>query len=478
MAIHLGKSLDVDWGPESGLQAELAVQLMESHQREKFDGILETEHYLHNATAVGAVLRYVVILRGQWIALLMFASSALHLKARDRWLEWVPREVPRRRHLIAQNTRFLLRVPAQKYPNLASRILGLIHERIRADWEQAFGHPVLALETFIDPQRFKGTSYKAAGWERLGPTQGFQRSYKDFYTDTEHPKELWVRALGPKALAELRAPELAEPLRLGTPPPPPVCPVPTTQLDSLWLHFRDRITDPRDARGIRHPLPTVLTIIALGIAAGCHGAEAIAEFAQDLNHNQRRRLRCRPRPGLTNQFDVPSADTLHRLLGIVPSEQLVSSLAAWKKVQDPTELTWVHFDGKVLKNTDPAPPWDPKTKAAIPATEIPPEQQKPQAHAATTLVNFMTTDQRLIDQIAVPANTNEEAATAAHLPKMDLVGVGVTADAAHLTKANLCQFTFDNGADYVLRLKRNQPSARAKAEQLLPGNSPPSLDGD
>lgn len=475
MALHLGKSLDVDFGPEPKLREDITVELLEPHQRVEFDGYLETEHYLHNSTAVGAVLRYVATYRGLWVGLLVFASPALHLKARDRWLEWSPGQVPLRRHLLAQNTRFLLRVPAQKYPNLASRILGLVQQRIRQDWQEKFGHPVLALETFIDPQRFKGTSYKAAGWEALGPTQGFERSYKDYYTDTEHPKELWVRALSPTALAELRAPELPESLRTGKPPPPPASPVPTAQLDSLWFHFRDLIIDPRQRRGIRHPLPAVLTLAALALAAGCHGPEAIAEFADSLNHHQRRRLRCRPRPGRRQEYDVPSSDTFRRLLNAVPSDQLITSLTGWMKKQDPTVVKWLHFDGKVLKNTDPAPPWDPLTKATVAPTEIPAEQQKPEAYAALNLINFMTTEQRLIDQVAVPANTNEEAAAAAHLPKMDLVGVRVTADAAHVTKANLRQLTLYNGADYVLRLKGNQPLARAKAEQLLPGSFPPSL---
>lgn len=477
MAVHLGNRLDVELGSEVDLRADLEVHLLEHHQRGRFDGILETEHYLHNPTAVGAVLRYIVTCRGQWVALLVFASAAFHIKARDRWLEWSPREVPRRRHLLAQNTRFLLRVPAQKYPNLASRILALVQQRIQADWEKAFGHPLLALESFIDPQRFRGTCYKAAGWERLGPTQGFQRTYKDFYTDTVHPKELWVRALSPEALAQLRAAELPESLRLDKPAPPPPCPVVTAQLTSLWFHFREGITDPRKPQGIRHPLPTLLTIGALAIASGCHGPEAIAEFAQSLNHYQRRRLRCRPRTGHSGQFEVPSEDTFRRQLEAVPSESLVRSLVAWMKVQDPSAIQWLHFDGKVLKNTDPAPPWDPPIKAAVLPTEIPAEAQKPHAHAALNLINFMTTDQRLIDQIAVPANTNEEAAAAAHLPKMDLVGVRVTADAAHVTKANLQQLTCHNGADYVLRLKRNQPHAYAKAEQLFQGNFPPFEDG-
>jgi hypothetical protein len=90
------------------------------------------------------------------------------------------------------------------------------------------------------------------------------------------------------------------------------------------------------------------------------------------------------------------------------------------------------------------------------------------------LVNFHTTAQCLVDQVAVPQDTNEEAAVAVHLPKMDLAGVCLTADAAHTTKANCRQLTQGNGAEFFLCLKANQPLALAKAEQLLPGALPPS----
>jgi predicted transposase YbfD/YdcC len=79
----------------------------------------------------------------------------------------------------------------------------------------------------------------------------------------------------------------------------------------------------------------------------------------------------------------------------------------------------------------------------------------------------------LIEQVAVPQNTNEEAAVAAHLPKMDLAGICITADAAHTTRANARQLTQGNGADYLMSLKGNQPNALAKARQLLPGAFPP-----
>ena len=90
------------------------------------------------------------------------------------------------------------------------------------------------------------------------------------------------------------------------------------------------------------------------------------------------------------------------------------------------------------------------------------------------LVNFQTPSQRLIDQIAVPRDTNEEAAVAAHLAKMDLAGVLVIGDAAHTVKANCQLITKEKGGDFIFFLKGNQPKAFAKAQQLLLGALPPS----
>lgn len=479
MALDLANTLPQDLGSERALQKRIQVRLIAPQEREEFDTILAKEHYLHNPTAVGAVLRYVVTEKDQWLALLVFCSPALHLKPRDHWLRWKPTEVAQRRHLIAQNSRFLVRVNAHAYPNLASHILGQVAGRIGQDWQQAFGHPVLAMETFIDPQRFRGTCYKAAGWERLGRTRGCKRSYQDFYQDTEHPKELWVRALSPKDLRCLRQPELPEELRApGAKPPPPPCPVPTEALNSLWHHFHNQVKDYRDPHGVRHPLAAILMIIALAVCAGCHGPEAIGEFAQHLNHHQRRRMRCRPRPGKPREYDVPSIDTFRRSLKEVDAISLAKSLIGWMKVQDPRTAVWVHFDGKVLKGAEPAPAADPKIIQAHVPTEVDPQQQKPKANKALTLVNFMTDEQKLIQQLAVPSNTNEEAAVAAALSSIDLTGYRVSFDAAHMVKNTLRQLTLYNGADYMGRLKANQPNALAKAQQLLPGDFPPSTGVD
>ncbi|HWT78117.1 MAG TPA: transposase family protein, partial [Candidatus Methylomirabilis sp.] len=335
--------------------------------------------------------------------MLTFSSAAWHLKPRDRWLEWSPRQVEQRRHLIAQNSRFLLLSPPGRCPNLASRALRLVCDRLSRDWEQHFGHPVLAVETFVDPQHYRGTAYKAAGWQRLGPTQGYGRAWQDFYTDTQHPKELWVRPLGKGALERLRAKQLEPALAQHARPVPPSCPLPFAQLTPLWTAFHQRMSDPRKPWGQSHPLASILTLIALAMMAGCQGPHAIFEFARSLTHPQRRALRCRPRKDRPKQYDVPCERTFRRMLQALDPEALKHVLMEWMAAQEVKPLSQLHWDGKVLKNARLA------------------DQQTP-----LTLVNVMTPDQRLVEQIPVPLGTNEQAAVSQRLPQLNLQGLLVT----------------------------------------------------
>ncbi|MDA7670561.1 hypothetical protein N8592_00890 [Verrucomicrobia bacterium] len=145
---------------------------------------------------------------------------------------------------------------------------------------------------------------------------------------------------------------------------------------------------------------------------------------------------------------------------------------------DPQQPSVIHFDGKVLKHTEPAPPLSKNDSVKsgghieIDAVE---ELQKAKSNKALTLVNFQTPSQRMIDQVVVPSNTNEEATVAIHLPTMNLAGKTVNADAAHTVKANCLQMTQRLGADYVFWVKTNQPNAYAKVKQLLPGSFSPCI---
>ena len=57
-------------------------------------------------------------------------------------------------------------------PHLASYILGRVARRLSQDWEALYGHPIYFLETFVDPERFRGTCYRAANWVLVGRTTG------------------------------------------------------------------------------------------------------------------------------------------------------------------------------------------------------------------------------------------------------------------------------------------------------------------
>ena len=102
---------------------------------------------------------------------------------------------------------------------------------------------------------------------------------------------------------------------------------------------------------------------------------------------------------------MPSERTFRRLLKQVAAEELKKVVVAWMADADPELLSCVHVDGKVVKNAAPAPARSPAQQAAAAAaepSEIPAELQKPKADKALMLVNFQTSHQRLIDQVAVP----------------------------------------------------------------------------
>lgn len=112
---------------------------------------------------------------GQPVACALFGSAAWHCAARDAFLGWDRATRARHLHRLTSNTRFLIPAWVQ-VPQLASHVLGLIARRIRTDWQAKYGHPVDALETFVDRGRFQGTCYRAANWRRLGVTQGRTRN--------------------------------------------------------------------------------------------------------------------------------------------------------------------------------------------------------------------------------------------------------------------------------------------------------------
>ena len=114
-------------------------------------------------------MRHVAVLGEHWLALVGWRAGAFKLKARDRWIGWLPEQQFRRLHLIANNARFLI-LPRCQTANLASRMLALSLHRLSEDFRTVHGHPVLIAETFVDTSRFAGTCWVLA--RRAGPPGG------------------------------------------------------------------------------------------------------------------------------------------------------------------------------------------------------------------------------------------------------------------------------------------------------------------
>ena len=136
-----------------------------------FNALIEQHHYLGYTQPVGEHLKYVVCAGERPLALFAWSSAPRHLEPRDRFIGWSAAARRTNIRLLAYNSRFLI-LPWVSVEHLASHLLGTMMRRLSADWERLYGHPIYFAETFVDPERFAGTCYRAANWIRLGRTTG------------------------------------------------------------------------------------------------------------------------------------------------------------------------------------------------------------------------------------------------------------------------------------------------------------------
>jgi len=136
-----------------------------------FNSLMEEHHYLGYEQPVGEHLKYLVWSQGRPIACMAWSSAPRHLGSRDRFIGWSQQARKRNIRFIAYNTRFLI-LPWIQAPHLASHILSRVTGALSHDWERMYGHSIWFAETFIDPERFRGTCYRAANWVLLGRTTG------------------------------------------------------------------------------------------------------------------------------------------------------------------------------------------------------------------------------------------------------------------------------------------------------------------
>lgn len=432
----------------------LRVRLITALERPRWNVAVAAHHYLQNATLVGEHLCYVAEYQGNWLALLGWSAPARHLRPRDAWIGWSKEQRAARRHFLANNARFCILADPHQLPNLASRALALCTARLAADWQARWGHPIVAVESFVDGQLFRGTAYKAAGWKRLDDTSGYARVAEDFYERHDRPKQLWVRALDDPGFRALRAPHLPPallPFEKEPPRPRERCRVPTRRLVSLLDQLPTDVPDPRRPKGRWHPWRAVLAILVLAKLCGVPmGQRQIAEFARSLTKPQRRAMGCRrsdadhPDP---LGYAVPAESTYQRALAALDHHRFEPLLLRWQHAQlGPVPDDLIALDGKCLRRSG---------GLAIASAVGQPSQR---VHAT----------------VAMGPHDSEIVAVRQLLAKTEFTDQLLALDALHTQHETIHQILYDHGADYLVPLKDNQATILATAQTLLPESFSPS----
>jgi hypothetical protein len=422
------------------LLAGVQVRLLDPEERDRFDQLLVAQHYLKSATLVGEQVRYVAECQGQWVALLAWCAGAYHLKARETWIGWSPPQKKRRLPLVVNHSRFLI-LAGCHVPNLASRVMKICLQRLSQDWTDRYGHAVLVAESFVDPQQFLGTCYKASGWTLLGHTQGHRRVRQDFYLAHDRPKQLWVRELQPGARTVLRGRNLPEPLRAVAAAHPPECPQTPAEL-TLIAEFFAGLSDWRK-RQPDFPLPSLVAVSLCAMLSGvCLGQRDLAAFAADLTVDQMAALHfprdwtCRHR-----RYRPPGESSFFRMLTHVSPRQLETALLAWQDHvlgrRDPTD-DLVAVDGKELLNS--------QGLEVVSAYSVP--------------------GGRWLGSEPVAEASNEIPAAQELLRRAPIEGTLVIADALHTQTETARIIVQARGADYLFTVKGNQKGVCNTVRQL------------
>lgn len=418
------------------------VRLIQPEERKRFDQFIVEGHYLHSAELVGEQLRYVAEYQAQWVALLVWSAAAYKLKLREEWIGWSDRQKRRRLPLLVNQSRLFIPEPFH-IPNLASRVMKLNLERLSSDWEQAYHHAVLIAETFVDPERFRGTTYKASGWSLLGETKGFARSRADFYEPHDKPKQLWVRELQPGARTILRGRNLPAACQACEQDRPPECVQPPEELEQMEIFFGGLPEWRKRKRSIDFPLSSLVAVtVCAMLSKVCLGQRDLAAFARNLTRDQMKALGFpRDWSSRIHRYIPPSESTFARMLRHVDNPALQRALLSWLDhllgKRNPAG-DHVSVDGKELLNSQGV-----KVASA-----------------------YSVTQGRWLGSEAVAEGSNEIPAVQAVLRRVDLEGSLVTADALNTQSETARIVVQEKGGDFLFTVKGNQPGVAKNVQQL------------
>ena len=153
------------------VQGLALVEVRDGGQLQLWNEVIAREHPRGAVQLAGAQMRYLLVSDHGVLGALGFAAAALTLAARDAFIGWDADTRSRQLHRVVGLSRFLVR-PCVRCQNLASKALSLALRRLPDDFQSRYGYRPLLVETFVEQDRYPGTSLAAANWLRVGQTAG------------------------------------------------------------------------------------------------------------------------------------------------------------------------------------------------------------------------------------------------------------------------------------------------------------------
>lgn len=205
----------------------------------------------------------------------------------------------------------------------------------------------------------------------------------------------------------------------------------------LTAVFADLPDPRRETQNKLHLLSDILVVATCAVIGGAESWDGVAVFGRAKEAFFRRFLKL--------DHGIPSPDTFERVFAKLDPTAFAAAFGRWLAAAlEATGLVPIAIDGKSVRGS-----------------------KKATATGCLHLVSAWATEARLtLGQVSVPEGSNEIAVVPELLAMLELRGAIVTLDAAGCQKAIARQIR-DQGGDYLLAVKGNQPALHAAVERVF-----------
>jgi predicted transposase YbfD/YdcC len=237
-----------------------------------------------------------------------------------------------------------------------------------------------------------------------------------------------------------------------------------------------QVNDPRDPRGVRYQLATLLAIGVCAISAAGHNTlTAIADWVRRRDPGELSRLGCPFNP-LTGRYRIPDERTLRETYSRIDPAVLAAAgygyLGALTQA-DPAPVTPCGTSEREQRRAWRAATLDashqPRHAALAADGKCLRGARRPDGSQVYLLSMVRHRDAVTLATRPIPAKANEITEFApllGQIPDEDLADTVITADALHAQRAHAVYLVQQRHAHYLFTVKNNQPTLAAQLRRL------------